>query len=329
EPDEFGVKRTLFVSNGGVGFIPGRNEITSVIQVGLDPFGPAMENWFDTKTASAWPIKQAFVQDVGAFYVNTGRLCSIAWSWVTRQEATPDLYKVFVGTAENAHEESLHYQWREYCAGGLRFLLDNATDWFNPGGRDKRMYDSDNKAWVFGMAIGCGIGAWRCSYRDGVYRQSAGTYDRFDIRKVYGLNHELGCVGTPPLVVTQGDGESCYVTMYETTIRAALIRLRERQEYFLRHSLVCAYVRRGWDAFKDKALEELLGSMRQKLLEHPDRKLVDLGDVPRGETHHGRDWYEQLVEAGAGKTRHITRLAGAVGTIEPTDEPPPEVPGQD
>ena len=138
-----------------------------------------------------------------------------------------------------------------------------------------------------------------------------------------------GCVGTPPLVITKGDGESCYVTMYETTIAPTLTRVRERQEYFLRHSLVCAYVRRGWDAFKDKALADLLGSMRQKLLEHPDRKLIDLSDVPRNETHNGRDWYEQLVEAGAGKSRHITRLAGAVGTIEPTDEPPPEVPGQD
>ena len=40
---------------------------------------------------------------------------------------------------------------------------------------------------------------------------------------------------------------------------------------------------------------------RQKLLEHPDRKMIDLSDVPRNETHNGRDWYEQLVEAGAGK----------------------------
>ena len=159
DEDEFGNKTTLFTSNGGVGFIPGRNEITSVIQVGLDPFGPEIEHWYNTKTASEWPIKQAHVQDVGAFYTNTTRLCAVAWSWVAYQEASPDLYKVFPGKRDTPDESSLHYQWREYCEGGLRFLLGNATDWFNPGDRDKRLYNRDDMSWVFGMAIGCGIGA--------------------------------------------------------------------------------------------------------------------------------------------------------------------------
>ena len=117
--------------------------------------------------------------------------------------------------------------------------------------------------------------------------------------------------------------------MYDTEIRDTLVRVRERQEYFLRHSLVCAYVRRSWDAFQDKALADLLGSMRTLLLEHPDRKLVKLADVPREETHNGRSWYEQLVEAGAGTSKSITTLATSPGRLEPPPGPPPTVPGDD
>ena len=144
-------------------------------------------------------------------------------------------------------------------------------------------------------------------------------------------DHWLGFVMTPETTLARGEGKPCLRSLYETHIRALLEKVRARQVYFLRHSLACAYVREGWDAFKDKPLLDLLRKQRQLLLTHPDRLLVNLDDVPEKETFNGSDFRAQLVAAGVKRRPPfmggVGKMAGkpgaSPGTLEPTDEPPP------
>ncbi len=345
--DDLGVPKGLFTPVDGVGFIPGMNEITSVIQVSLNPFGAVVDHW--RNQSAAWPIKQAIVRDVGSFYVNTGRLCSIAWSWATQQHASPDLYKINVGTAQSDDTECLHYRWRSYCDGGLDFLRKNATESYEieiPGTGVKatflRVKDPMHPEYLFGSAIGCAIGSWRCRLDGGttyhpVYSKlTSGSYVRFDMDKPGlgpGRSRDLGCVIDPASYDAKADGSRCIVTMYETSIKQTLNAVRRRQLSMLRRSLVCAYVRRGWDAFKDKPVRDRLDEVRQILLEHPDRKLVRLSDVPDNEPFVGtdgktRDWKQALIDAGVPRIPMITTIKGrSPGVLDPKADEPPTVPG--
>ena len=71
--------------------------------------------------------------------------------------------------------------------------------------------------------------------------------------------------------------------------------------------------------------------MRTLLLEHPDRKLVRLADVPEDEpgVTGGSSWKAELIAAGVPKVPVLSRLASSPGTLEPTGEPAPMVPGGD
>ena len=334
----------VFVAAGGVGFIPGMNRVTSVIQVSLDPFDPSIASW--RKGVGGWPVRQVHATDVGDFYWNTARLAAIAWSWVSAQDASLELYKVFVGAVEHPQHDSLHYLWREYCEGGLRFLTENADDFYYVDPKTKKLSTArmrnEDPRFLFGAAIGCAIGTWRCYLAKGstnhkaIYRSvDAGGVTRFDMgdpaNRVRGLSEELGCVMYPPAVRAQDDGRLCLTTIYESNIRDTLVRVRERQQYFLRHSLICAYVRQSWDAFLDPEIRGLLLRMRKTLLEHPDRKLVRLADVPENEpgVAGGSSWKAELTAAGVPKVPFISRLASSPGTLEPTAEPAPTVPGGD
>ncbi|MCA9636702.1 MAG: hypothetical protein KC420_11800 [Myxococcales bacterium] len=125
------------------------------------------------------------------------------------------------------------------------------------------------------------------------------------------------------------------ITLYDAHIRPVLEQVRARQRYFLRHSLVAAYVRADFDAFRDKVLRDELWRVRAKMLEHPDRKLIQLTDVAEDEPGlpgSGMTWKEQLVKSGVRYRPPFLlqgrRVSGGPqpGTIEPTDEPPPKVP---
>ncbi|MBK8261109.1 MAG: hypothetical protein IPK80_07185 [Nannocystis sp.] len=74
-------------------------------------------------------------------------------------------------------------------------------------------------------------------------------------------------------------GKACFFTIYDFYIKPALDRVIQRQRYFLRHSLVAAYVRASFDAFLDPGLKSALIAARKMILEHPDRMLIELDDV--------------------------------------------------
>ena len=342
--DDFGYETRIFEPAGGIGFVPGFNRITSVVQVSVDWMSPAYKH-MQENFSGYYPIMQSGVQDVGSFYVNTSRLAAVAWSWVSKQDAGLDLFKVHVGTHDGPGDH-LMSRWRKYCEAGVRFLTSNASAWYSPEEYTARIRSGD-PGYMMGSAIGCAIGAWRCNIEGGtnnhpIYSHlTSGGFDTFDIGVKPGLGpgrrDEWGCVMNPAsTVATSKDGVSCLFTIYDLKIRSVLEELRKRQIYYLRHSLVSAYVRASWDAFKDPDLKDLLLNLRSKLLEHPDRKLVNLRDVPTQEPGvPGREgtWRDQLIASGVPRIPMVTKIKlgqqHPAGTIEPTDEPPPDVPGVD
>jgi hypothetical protein len=130
-------------------------------------------------------------------------------------------------------------------------------------------------------------------------------------------------------------GQACFTTIYEERIQKVLDEALRRQRYFLRHSLVSAYVRADFDAFRDVKIRDALISARKILLEHPDRMLVELADVADDEpgvpTGDGKLWKDQLRARGVKDKHPLMGGAGRLadrppGTLVPPREPPPKVP---
>ena len=334
--DEFGIDTAVFSGNDNVGFIPGMNRITSVIQVSLDPMGNDVEKW--RKSHGRWPIRKAMVQDVGAYYQNSTRLCAVVWKWATAQDASPNLYKLLIGEETAPDEKSLHYQWRSYMSGGIDYIQENGRQWWNAtelglkaGGR---VLDPETPEFLFGSAIGCAVASWAC-FPNKYATTNHPRYMRTDPGyppETLGVNHGLpnGCVIEPASWPSRADGDdrSCITSLYESHIRRTLREVRDRQLHFLRYSLVCAYVCEGFDAFRDPKLLHLLRQMRSKLLKHRDRHKVRLKDVPEDEMFQGKNWRQALRDSGVRNTfgGAISRLSGATsGSIEPGKNPPPSV----
>ncbi|MEZ4453088.1 MAG: hypothetical protein R3B09_26745 [Nannocystaceae bacterium] len=320
--DDFGEPIEVFSPTGGIGLIPGLDQITSVIQVTKNPGD--LRGWDGT---GQWPIRPEMVTDVGQYFVNTGRLGAIAWSWATAYDASPDLYKLHVAV--------LHEKWQRYCNSGLHYLKENAVDWYDNDG--KKRIKSGKPKFTAGSAIGCAIGAWRCMPEGNGLRMLT-TGLRGDAMKSYGYGRELiGCVMDPPSIRAFAGGKSCLYTLYDLYIKGVLDEVAERQRYFLRHSLVSAYVRADFDAFKDKSLREALMQARKLLLVHPDRMLVSSRTSPSTSRA-----YPGAARPGASSSSPPSQDAPAMarrrrsrdrgpqpGTLEPTKDPPPKVPVYD
>lgn len=163
--DEFGREVDVFdTAGGGVGMVPGFDQVSSVIQVSADPFSPAMRAFKEGTPGNInWPIGPDQVVDVGRYYINTGRLCAIAWAWATAADASPHLYKLHVGEPGKG-EGHLHDAWENYCAGGIRYLTEMAEDWQQGG---KKMLLSGNLEYVYGSGLALAVGAWTCSVDGG------------------------------------------------------------------------------------------------------------------------------------------------------------------
>ena len=329
--DPFGKPNRVFTPGAGVGLIPGLDRITSVVQVSLDPM--PVEKW---NGSGRWPVKPNMVTDVGKYYVNTGRLGSIVWGWATAYDASPDLYKIDVGVHNGPGDKHLHYRWKRYCDGGIRFMQETSDDWVNNNGKGRAL--SGDARYILGTGIGCAVGAWRC-----MNTLEGGKYERVDpgwfgpeAMAKFGLGKgTLGCVMDPPsMQIFDQDGDRCIQTLYEVYIRKVLEKVRARQIHFLWHSLVAAYVRVDFDAFRDPKMKAELMKARKVMLEHPDRKLVELGDVADDEPGlpgSGKTWKEQLIARGVRPPHPFQhgriRTSGAQpGTLKPDKDPPPKVP---
>jgi len=330
--DPFGKPNRVFSPGAGVGLIPGLDRITSVVQVSADPM--AIQAWGGS---GRWPVKPDMVTDVGKFYVNTGRLGSIVWGWATAYDASPDLYKLDVGVHNGAGDKHLHYRWKRYCDGGVRYMQETSDDWVNNNGKGRAL--SGDARYILGTGIGCAVGAWRCmnTLEGGKYeRVDPGWFGHERMAK-FGLGKgTLGCVMDPPsMQVRDQNGDRCVLTLYDVHIRRVLEKVRDRQVHYLWHSLVAAYVRADFDAFRDPWMKAQLMQARKVMLEHPDRKLVELADVADDEPGlpgSGMTWKEQLIARGV-RPPHPFQHGGRVrthgaqpGTLKPDKDPPPRVP---
>jgi len=329
--DAFGRDNKVFKPGPGVGLIPGLDRVTSVVQVGLDPI--PLKKW---DGSGRWPVKPSMVTDVGKFYVNTGRLASIAWGWATAYDACPDLYKIDVGVHNGPGDKHLHHRWKRYCDGGVRFMQETSDAWLKNGTGAYSVDDIAKR--ILGSGIGCAVAGWQC-----MNTLEGGKYERVtpgwigDQMSKYGLGKgTLGCVMDPPsMQVADQNGGQCVLTLYDVYIRNVLEKVRARQIHYLWHSLVAAYVRADFDAFRDPKMKSELMRARKVLLEHPDRKLVELNDVADDEPGlpgSGKTWKQQLIARGV-RPPHPFQHGGRIrtsgaqpGTLKPDKEPPPKVP---
>ena len=329
--DAFGKPNEVFTPGPGVGLIPGLDRVTSVVQVSLDPM--SLKEW---NGSGRWPVKPTMVTDVGKFYVNTGRLAAIAWGWATAYDASPDLYKIDVGVHNGPGDKHLHHRWKRYCDGGIRYMQETSDDWVNNNGKGRAL--SGNAEFILGTGIACAVGGWRCmnTLEGGKYERVTPGWIGDDMSK-FGLGKgTLGCVMDPPsMQVRDQQGERCVLTLYDVYIRRVLEKVRDRQIYYLWHSLVAAYVRADFDAFRDPKMKAELMRARKVLLEHPDRKLVELDDVADDEPGlpgSGKTWKQQLLARGV-RPPHPFQHGGRIrtagsqpGTLKPDKDPPPKVP---
>ncbi|MGB1016135.1 MAG: hypothetical protein ACPG4T_18515, partial [Nannocystaceae bacterium] len=323
--DEFGIDTGEFEPSGGVGFNPAVGRITSVVQVSLDPMGSDVQKWFSS--GYIFPVKRAFVRDVGEFYQSTSHLCSVAWDLVAQEHGSPHLFKVDVGTESTARDEALHLMWRRYFGGAVNYIKTNGIEWDNWENlgisRRGRSLDPDKPEFILGTGLGCVAGSWAC-YQD--MRADPG-YPPAQMKDRIGLYS--GCVIQPRQALERIDGKLCLVSLYDSQLKGILTKVRERQEEFLYTTLVCAYTSEKWDAFRnggDGLLERLQNARDHLLTNKPALRAVVLGDVLRSEEHRGKNWYAQLKQAGAGKLDKLASRPPASGAVNPPTGPPPEVP---
>lgn len=309
--DPHGYPQKLFSTKiGAVGFLPGRNRITSILQINV-PYDSSTVNLY-LKSNSKF-LNHANVRDVGDFLVNSTRLSSFAWAWATSKPKSPHLYKIDVA--------KLHSEWKKYSKTGIETLRAIKID-------SPRVLDN-----LYLSAIPCAIGTWQCRFNNGSYQHVNGhTFPNDMWKPPPGDFHpnrdpKQGCVFRPHEVAIKLQQGYCLSTIYDVETRLILDQVKARQIYNLRHTLLCAYVRRSWAAFSDaNGLTDLLDEMRMKLLEHPDRALVDIRDVPPGEKlPNGKDLRSELIKRGVGKPQF--KLAISPGWIEKPDKPAPQVPG--
>ncbi|MGB1277766.1 MAG: hypothetical protein ACPG77_18620, partial [Nannocystaceae bacterium] len=285
--------------------------ITSIIQVKVDPLLPHVQL---AKNKGLFPnhvFNQSQVQDVGDFLLNTNRLAAIAWEWVSKHDRSPHLYKVNV--------QELHEAWAFYCRSAVELITQP---------RD------DNLLNFYKGAVACSVGTWQCSFSEGKSRNIGAKIHGWDMNNPKHYRpfrpdrlREQGCV-IGPVDAKAGTPSLCLGNIYDLRTKIVLDQLAARQRWFLRHSLLCAYVRRSWGAFRGNSkLTDLLDEMRMLLLDHPDRRYVVLADVPPNETlPNGRDLKKELIRRGAGKKEIGFKLATSPGTLVPPKDPAPGVP---
>ncbi len=298
-----GAPEERFVPTGGVGFWPGENRIASILQVKLDPRAKLVRDYHSSGFAPNNAFSQGVVQDVGDFLVSTTKLAAIAWSWVTELDDSPHLYKVDVG--------ALHERWANYCRSGIELVTNG----------DLAKVDVN----FYKGAIACSVGSWQCWYEEGRYKNVNNRVYGWDMLKKAGPNafhpnreKGQGCVIGP------FDAKSgCLSNIYDEKTKLVLDEVYNRQRWFLRHSLLCAYVRRSWAAFRDPGLRSLLDEMRMLLLEHHDRRYVVLEDVPDGEKlPNGLDLRGELIKRGVGKGAGRLAFAARPAIRRPKDQAP-------
>jgi hypothetical protein len=317
--DEFGRERQVFTASGGIGFIPGLDQIASVVQVAHDP--DVLKRW----AGGPWPIHPQMVTDVGK---------------VLRQHRPARRGRLGMGYRRRREPGPLQAPYRR-AARAMETLLRRRPPL---PARQRQGLERQPRQRPRTLRSASVPRRQRDRLRhrslalppqdNGYSLLSAGV--RGDELRGPGLGRQvLGCVMDPPAMDAYASGQACFTTIYEERIQKVLDEALRRQRYFLRHSLVSAYVRADFDAFRDVKIRDALISARKILLEHPDRMLVELADVAADEpgvpTGDGKLWKDQLRARGVKDKHPLMGGAGRLadrppGTLVPPREPPPKVP---
>jgi len=335
--DEFGGdKGEAFVPSGGVGLIPGTTILTSVIQVSLDPQGPAFKAFLKGGDDPRGPYSHSnptsganYVIDTGSFYPATARFAGLAWEWATKP-GSPYLYRLDCAR--------MHAAWLDYCEAGIDYLRERVFPWWSKNLKPDGTIQNRNLEGFFGSAVYYGVGSWACGVLGGTTMRPIYTkFDRPSGRpreqmKSHNLFRNSGYSGgfLPILDEPSKGFEKCLGTIYyrNPAIRDTLNALQKRQRHNLKYSLVSAYVRRTDAAFAgDLALQTLLDDVRDLLLKSEARKAINMLDVPEGEFHRGKDWRAQLLASGVPKfpPKFGVKARLSAGDGKP-EEPEPDVP---
>ena len=296
--DEFaGEDGEAFVPSGGVGLIPGTTILTSVIQVNLDPNGPAFKAFLKGGDDPRGPYSHSnptsganYVIDTGSFYPATARFAGLAWEWATKP-GSPYLYRLDCAR--------MHVAWLDYCEAGIDYLRERVFPWWSKNLKPDGTLQSKSLEGFFGAAVYYGVGSWACGVLGGTTMRP--IYTKFDQpsgrpreqMKKHNLFRNSGYSGgfLPILDEPSKGFESCLGSIYyrNAAIRDTLNALQKRPRHNLKSSLVSAYVRRTDAAFAgDPALQTSLDDVRDLLLTSEARKAINMLDVPEDELHRGR-----------------------------------------
>lgn len=352
EGDGFGAFDVFTPStSGGLGVIPGTNQVTSVVQVSLphDPEDIGNSAWqsfikggpdprgIGTDGIYGWTR----VHDTGMYYPATGRLAASVWS-MALAKGSPFKYRI--------DAKKLHDEWERWASSGIDYIRDVCYPWWRsvsgPAGKIP-VNKTTNFEGFFGTSIFNSVGAWT-----GVVDQKKST----TLKQVYNAlvapdgitgpelvaaKYGYGMVGSSvsstysggflPILDPDNWPDQYMGTIYDRriNIKGTLDNLQAQQRYDLKHTLVCASVSVNDAAFKgDSKLLDLLLTMRTKLLTSEDRFYVDLSDVTDDEPglkdrKNSDSWKKQL--AAVGVTDDPKKMKGPL-RLAPSNEPPPGKP---
>jgi hypothetical protein len=156
------------VPSGGVGLIPGTTILTSVIQVSLDPRGPAFKAFLNGGGDPRGPYSATnptsganYVIDTGSFYPATARFAGLAWEWATKP-GSPYLYRLDCAR--------MHAAWLDYCEAGIDYLRERVFPWWSKNLKPDGTMQSRNLEGFFGSAVYYGVGSWACGVLGGTTR---------------------------------------------------------------------------------------------------------------------------------------------------------------
>ena len=300
----------------GLGLIPGTQQASGTLQSRLTPLqlseaysyldagghGVINSVWEWAQLQGSTAVGEGAV-DTGDYYPSSAQTMSFLWGHIQTQGAAgnPDLYKINCPVVDG--------QWGQYCDGAWDYVNEHCGwDTYNFDMKGHSMAKHIENAWQSqarrrrmvsqqSCAIACLLGVYRCHSKElgGGFLTGNPNYKQGPGSKACRTN--LNSFPT-----------DCRQNIHDAYIHDTVVELHKMQYEMLSASLVCAYVRADFAAFKGSAndggqganLMTKLTAMRTKLLNRPDQwKYLVEANVPQGEMHDGGDWYTQLKAAGA------------------------------
>jgi hypothetical protein len=313
----------FFVASGGLGVIPGTDQVTRVVQVSLEtnPDDIDAAAWLAFKKGGKDPRgidingRRGYtrVKDTGMYYPATGRLAASLWEMLTSKEGysyhgNPYVFRV--------NTRRLHEEWREWAEGGLRYIREVCYPWYpkykQPDGTISAALNLDGPdpaadlAGYFGTGIFLAMGVWAGRVAPGstsyvqkysIYPRPAGfsgaelhtIYDAYGMEKSAVSSSYSGAflpIYDPAKWPDQCMGERYHRGPLGISIADTLSDLQKLQAWTLRHTLASAYCSQFDAAFAgnaNAAARENLLKMRSALLKASDRMYINLNDVPDDE----------------------------------------------